>query len=439
MIEKLKENEDENMKINEELYNYKQYAVLYVDDQQGALDTFKDAFKDMFTIYTAPNAIEGYKILEEKHGEIGIVMSDQRMPGENGDKLLTRIRAQFPDILRIIVTGYSDIGAAINAINSSAIYKYICKPWNMSEVKVTLMHALQFFIIKKQADSLASERLSVLERTLYEEKVKAFGLVTTGISGHVKNSLAAMTKFINLARKKVKGEDLEPDNLNDPDYWNKITNHTVEQINKISEMFDDISLVKKEGASSFKDIVALNETVDNVCKRLKAGFAGHNMTVKNNIPVDLPLMHVDKKRFFKIFELLLKNEINFMPDGTNIVINARVSDEKINGEPLVEIEVKDDGPALPADELRAVFNPFAISKSKNKQPQCGLYLVACFFMAHHHDGDIDIKRESNKGNTFTIRLPIQPTPMSLQSIRNQFLNEVLLNDMLWQRYLARSI
>src|SRR5580704_9166429 len=118
-----------NLNIMENLYDYKKFAVLYVDDEEKSLTNFTRAFGDEFRVFTANSAQAGLKIFEEHADEIGILMTDQRMPGEKGVWLLERSRSLRPRTLRMLVTAFADMDAAIAAVNSGAIYKYITKPW----------------------------------------------------------------------------------------------------------------------------------------------------------------------------------------------------------------------------------------------------------------------------------------------------------------------
>src|SRR5437867_13022068 len=97
------------------LYDYKKYAILYVDDEEKSLKYFTRAFADQFRIFTAPTAQAGLNLLDEHKDEIGLLMTDQRMPGEKGVWLLEKARQLRPRIIRILATAYSDMAAAIAA------------------------------------------------------------------------------------------------------------------------------------------------------------------------------------------------------------------------------------------------------------------------------------------------------------------------------------
>ena len=116
-------------------YDYRKFALLYVDDEEKALKYFQRAFGDTFRIFTAPNAAEGLRILEVHRGEIALILTDQRMPGETGVQFLEKTRQVHPRAIRMLVTAFADLNDAIGAVNTGAIYKYITKPWDVPTLK----------------------------------------------------------------------------------------------------------------------------------------------------------------------------------------------------------------------------------------------------------------------------------------------------------------
>jgi two-component system probable response regulator PhcQ len=150
----------------ENQYDYKKYAILYVDDEEKSLTNFTRAYGDDFRIFTATNAQDGLRLLEQHADEIGVLMTDQRMPAEKGVWLLERARQFRPRILRMLVTAYADMDAAIAAVNSGAIYRYISKPWDPPQLELTLRHALEFFMVQAERDQLLHEKMSVLRNMM---------------------------------------------------------------------------------------------------------------------------------------------------------------------------------------------------------------------------------------------------------------------------------
>ena len=180
-------------------YDYKKFAVLYVDDEEKSLKYFARAFAEHFRIFTAASASEGLKLLEEHKDEIGILMTDQRMPGEKGTWLLEKARQLRPRVIRILATAYADMDAAIAAVNTGAIYKYITKPWDPPQLENTLKRGLEFFIVQRERDQLLKEKLSALHNIMIADRVVSLGLLAAGLSHHIRNSLVAVKTFLDLA------------------------------------------------------------------------------------------------------------------------------------------------------------------------------------------------------------------------------------------------
>src|SRR6266849_487833 len=185
------------------LYDYKKFTVLYVDDEEKSLKYFARAFADQFRILTAPSAQEGLKLLEEHKDEIGLLMTDQRMPGEKGVWLLEKARQLRPHIIRILATAYSDMEAAIAAVNSGAIYKYVGKPWDPPQLEATLKRGLEFFIVQRERDELLTQKFSVLHNMMIADRMMSLGLLAAGMSHHIRNSLVAVKTFLGLAPGKL--------------------------------------------------------------------------------------------------------------------------------------------------------------------------------------------------------------------------------------------
>jgi two-component system probable response regulator PhcQ len=184
--------------------DYTRFPILYVDDESQALKYFRKAMEKDFEILTAENTTDAGKILEEHGDRIGIIVCDQRMPGERGTDLLARVRQQRSGIVRILTTAYSDLESAIEAVNSGAIYKYIVKPWDLRDLRGVLLRAMDFHVIQRQRDKLLREKLTVLQRMMVVDRVRSLAVLAAGLSHHIRNSMAALKAFLDLAPAKLR-------------------------------------------------------------------------------------------------------------------------------------------------------------------------------------------------------------------------------------------
>lgn len=146
------------------------YSILYIDDEENNLVSFKSTFRREYHIHTASSGEEGLEIMEKHH--IQVVITDQRMPDMTGIEFLEKIVPLYPDCMRMIMTGYSDMEAVIQAINKGNIYRYISKPWNREDLKITIDSALEVYNLKSQNKHLIDDlkeanqnlELKVMER-----------------------------------------------------------------------------------------------------------------------------------------------------------------------------------------------------------------------------------------------------------------------------------
>ncbi|HMJ66632.1 MAG TPA: HAMP domain-containing sensor histidine kinase, partial [Candidatus Binatia bacterium] len=184
----------------------------------------------------------------------------------------------------------------------------------------------------------------------------------------------------------------------------------------------------------FRDKVKLSVVLDDVLKSSKDIIASKNIQVSANIPDSLPALIVDHPKFQRLFELLLRDEAVSLPPGSRIEISARV--ETIDGKESVIVEVHDNGPGLPKEALRLIFDPFVV---RSDSPlEYGINLMACYFIVHHHSGRIEARSEEGQGTTFIIQLPCNPNLGGLVHQNEEFLKKVLLNETVWEKMLANS-
>jgi len=417
----------------ENLYDYRRFAVLYVDDEEKSLANFSRAFGDQFHIFTASNAQDGLKLLEEHADEIGLLMTDQRMPGEKGVWLLERARKLRPNIIRVLVTAYADMDAAIAAVNSGAIYKYVAKPWDPPQLDQTLKRGLEFFMVRLERDQLLHEKLSVIRNMMIADRIVSLGLLAAGLSHHIRNSLVAVKTFLDLAPVKMAEEKTAARGLRNPDFWKEYHQNVQSQIEKINGLLKDLWTASGTPSFHFNDQVYIHETINTALYAFAGQFAARRIQVDNRIPDSLPALLADKPKFYRLFELLLKDELASLPTGSRITLTAELQ-QKDGARPEIRVQMSDNGPGLPQEALRVVFDPFVVRS--NIPSEYGIHLMACFFIVYHHGGRIDAKSQPGQGTTFTIWLPLNPERAAPPPSEQDFFQKVLLNEELWEKLIS---
>ena len=159
--------------------------ILCIDDEQNVLWSFKRLFlDDSYEVLTASSGAEGLLILAQS-GTVPVVISDYRMPGMNGVEFLSEVRKRWPETVRIVLSGYADTGAIVSAINEGQIYRFVAKPWNDDELRVTVANALERYDLGRKNLELTEElrrkndELTALNRDLERRVVERTEALTT--------------------------------------------------------------------------------------------------------------------------------------------------------------------------------------------------------------------------------------------------------------------
>lgn len=171
--------------------------ILFVDDEPMALKYFERLVSPLAPVITATSVEQGKAILRERGGEIAVLVSDQRMPGAHGNELLGFAREFHPGIVRMLTTAYSEIGEAIEAINSGEIYRYITKPWDIGSLHADLRNALELANLRSERDQLAREKLFVQQQQLLGSRLASLTMLGAGLVRG--ESSAAMHRYARAA------------------------------------------------------------------------------------------------------------------------------------------------------------------------------------------------------------------------------------------------
>ena len=137
--------------------------ILYVDDEPHNLSAFAATYRRLYKIFTAESADEGRRILDTE--DIHVVITDQRMPKMTGVEFLASILEVHPEPIRMILTGYTDIDAVIDAINKGQVYRYIQKPWAEEDLRINIDKAIEIYTLRKENKEL-TEKLLIVNKQL---------------------------------------------------------------------------------------------------------------------------------------------------------------------------------------------------------------------------------------------------------------------------------
>jgi CheY-like chemotaxis protein len=218
---------------------FPEYGILYIDDEMKSLKYFEAIFEGLAPIYIANSPDEGFAVFQEHHDRIGVVMSDKKMPGESGIELLKRIRKVDPNPLRFLVTAFSDLDAAVDALNDGLLYSYLTKPWDPDDLEHRLSKALAHFCLERERERLIREKADAFQQLLMADKAASIGILSAGLNHHLRNALTVMRTFYDLLPFQLEDEiEGEP---KDRAFWCDFYGEVGGQIDRMTSILSNLS------------------------------------------------------------------------------------------------------------------------------------------------------------------------------------------------------
>jgi two-component system, probable response regulator PhcQ len=387
----------------------RKYGVLYVDDEETALKYFRRGMEKDCPVWIANSGAAAWPILEKEWANIGVILSDQKMPGQTGVELLTAARKRWPNMIRILITAYSEIESAIDAVNSGAIYKYLTKPAEPPKLRQILLGALDEFAVNHDRDTLLTERLTSLQRLVVADRVRSLAAMADGISHHLRNSMTAMSCF--LEESGAAGNEAGTATAGSNEYIDQLWSLAR---NERSELLTLLQSVAK--ASSAQPELKCVDGVQ-VPQVLATATGGALMA---NVTGDVPAIKADAEKLTYVLKTMAKYAARLSaPTGG---AEVRVSAEPIAnfwGAPGIRLQFITTATAWGERDVAALFTPFAFPS--NDPSDLGIEMLMAFFIAHRHGGDVIIHRAPPIGPGFELLLPVDPAAVQRPSLEHNLL------------------
>jgi two-component system probable response regulator PhcQ len=411
--------------------DYKRYYILYVDDEEMSLKYFQKSFGDEFNILTATNAADGLKLVQERGEEIGVLLTDQRMPGEKGLQLLERVRVLRPHMVRMMITAYADFGVTVDAVNTGNIFRYISKPIQIEDMRNTLRRACDYYMLQRERDELISEKLSVMQNMIIADRIISLGVIGAGLVQQLRNSLEAVRSFLHQTPATLRYEQLDINRLRDPAFWQNFHSRALYQARSAGALIEKVISSAETPLTSAQSPLPL---LQQLISYHQANFIARGLRLQTDLPASLPPMFMSISAFSRMFELLLEDSIISLPPGATITLAAKVQLDS-GGTSKVVFTLSDDTPGAPLQSYRSVFDPFVVSGDTNNK--YGINLLGAFFLAYHLGGTVKATTASSSHIIYTVAFPLSDKPPASPEVRiEDFITQVLMNDSLWEKVLS---
>ena len=346
--------------------------ILIVDDEPQAVKYFKKAFGAKYDVLTATSADEAETLILSGDHNIGLVISDQRMPGRSGVSLLNRIRNERPDIIRMLTTAYADLDSAIDAVNKGEILRYISKPWDLRVLEAEIEQAITFYLLKNEYDMLLRDKLSALHRTLLRDRMNDLAM----LSGLLPYNNAPLTMYRYL-KDAVAETAWRPSaqklwsQLRVRDHW-RIPVEEAERTIELSESLKTPVLNASTGALNSTDVVSvITECADSINR--DAGAAQISVTAEQStLAID-----ANPATMREIFYMLMEPMSTWPAAGSNVHVNVRSEGTEAGTAVGVEFELRNCEPQRSMQDS-VLFTPPLHSAPKRASD----YLKASLAIGH---------------------------------------------------------
>lgn len=374
-------------------------VIICVDDDKTILNSLEmelmDVLGDQYLIETAESGFDALEIIDEllaEKIELPLVISDQIMPSMKGDELLTQVHAITPKTLTILLTGQADAEAVGRAVNSANLYRYIPKPWESTDLSMTVTKALKsYFQEKELAQFYASLEEKVAERTREIQRKNEF----LSIAVHdLKNPLSAIQGFSEMIKSDF--TDIPEEIIEMADMIAMSSQQMFElvrnllEVNAIESRKMDISL------TVFDILPTLQWVINQYIERAKA----KKITLHCHFQKPAYQALCNKDLLRQVFDNLISNAIKYSAIGKTIDIRLKQDDNS------VRCEIQDEGPGLSLADQQKLFGQFTrlTPQPTGGEHSTGLGLFIVKKLVESQQGRVWCESLEGQGATFIVQL-----------------------------------
>lgn len=412
-------------------------VILCVDDEKLVLTSLKAQLKNElgqeYIVETAESGEEALEIIEEiiqERKELPLVISDQIMPGIKGDDLLILIHHRLPKTLSIMLTGQANADAVGRALNYAGLYHYISKPWDETDLLLTMNEALRSYYqdktieqqktelerlvrqlqdynetlegrvkertheIERQKQELASQR-DVLEET-NAAKDKLFAVI-----GHdLRNSLSALISILGTLTENYVNLD-EHDRIESLSRTEKATH----EMDRLLEHLLEWTRIQTGRVKFTPSAFDLHGVTEEMIRFMRISSDKKNIDIKQEIGPNT-IVHADKNMIGTVLRNLLSNAIKFSPPGSCVTIGCHCTENAATNS-FHSICVADQGAGIDPERIGALFQ-IAHSRSTPgtaNEKGTGLGLLICKDLIEINGGSLSVDSTPGKGSRFTFTVP----------------------------------
>ncbi|MBF0286502.1 MAG: hybrid sensor histidine kinase/response regulator [SAR324 cluster bacterium] len=357
---------------------HKAHTILLVDDEKPNLEVLRPILEEDYHVLVAGNGKEALELIQKSEclNSIHLIISDQRMPAMDGITFLAQTIPIIPKTKRIILTAYSDVEVIIKAVNQAQIYKFLLKPIDLEDLRLTVQRALEAYDLE----------------ILNESKDRFFSIVAHDLKAPL-HSLLGYSDVLSTDIEKMDSKQIE--------FAAARINMSAKRLNQFLENLLEWARIQMKKVQSSPCEIDLGKMVLHVMDLLKDSADLKEIHLSCDI-AEKTKVYADRHMLEVVLNNLLNNAIKFTEKGGRVDCSAQE-----NG-PSIEVTVKDTGVGMAKEMVQRLFR---VESSQSQvgtagEKGTGLGLVLCNEFIKLNRGTISAESQPGEGTTFRFTVPV---------------------------------
>lgn len=363
-------------------------TILCVDDETDNVEAMERLFRKKYNVLKATSGPEAIQLLESSPEPVTLIITDQRMPQMTGIEFLERTLDAYPDTIRMLLTGYTDLESVISAVNKGQIYRYLTKPWDPVDLANTVDRAVERYQIGQELKIKNADLAAAYDELKTLDTAKSNFMIL--VNHELKTPLTTILNFSALlAETKMDDEQ-------------KLFVDRIRQSgDRLKALIEDVLLIVKSETGQLKSDPKLTP-FDEVVKHLTPDILQTATKKQQQFREQLTKVTVwgDLMQLRQIMNRIVHNAVKFGNENSEIQIESKLQNDRLL------VAVKNKGPTISEKVIDKIFKPFFLDENiMNHTAGVGLGLTICQSLLQFVDSSLSIRNEAD-GVTVSFALPL---------------------------------
>jgi signal transduction histidine kinase len=375
------------------------YRLLVVDDEPLALNLTKRVFEPEtdIEVHAATSPVRGLEFAMLH--DIDLVIADQRMPEMDGLQFLARLRELRPGAFRILLTAFPDTTVTLKAINEGLVYRFILKPWEPEDMRVTVRRALEAKRLQDEHERVITQLKTSYEELVQAEHMAALGRLSAGLGHELSNSVSALLggiRSLEAELGRLVAAAGPADRAGQEMRGNAEASFAAVRVasGRLATLVRGLESYTVRAEPEPLDI---NQAVLTAIQLLSNRF-GKAVRLERDLP-PVPMARCRRSEIMQVVLNLLGNAADAVEKRSNATVQVRTAHQGKN----IQLEIVDNGKGLDPAVAARLFQPFVSTKAIGRGSGMGLSI--CRGIVEGHGGTIEAASERGVGTRFTVTLP----------------------------------